>query len=202
MYGAETEYSITTQILSLNESKRLFHGTVDFDASHPECRHDSLSGVERWIPGRNLDDTVAVQVLFVRVPGVGPGILRQLASQEIWHINWASENLQSQASFAVFGPQVGGIYVPLRGTDSLKPDAATWTMRLALVGDGCVLYACHCLCDEALDDYLVGCQVVTASSGLHYDPARIHSQAELDAVAHREEEFLVTGRTVRLLHKP
>ncbi|WP_291216366.1 hypothetical protein [Hydrogenophaga sp.] len=191
-------YSITTQLLSLDETDEVVL-EMGLDALRQGGEENSLAGMECFLSGSSESVLEPALPLLVRLPGVGRSELRSLCSHEFWHINLASKNLLQQQSFVVVGPQDGGLYVPLRGTGSLMPRASDWTMQLLLLGDDCALHARHRLTGMDLDDYLVGCQSVAASSGLNYNPWRIHDQEALDEVAHCGDDILVPGRLVRLM---
>ena len=99
----------------------------------------------------------------------------------------------------VLGPQEGGLYLPLWNSRTLAMHGDARTIRLVLVGDECVLDACHHFTGMDLDDFLVGCQSVMASSGPNYNACRTHGDDRLAEVAHRCDEFIVTGHLVRVL---
>jgi len=185
--------------MSLEEAKRRFEGFVDFDAGHQTSEEGSLVWLECWLPSPCETDPTPIFVLFVWVPGLDRAALRNLASWELWHINVDSKNLLRQESFVVFGPQDGGLYVPLWGSLTLAMHGDIRTIRLVLVGDECVLDASHHITGTDFDDFLLGCQSVMASSGLHYNPCRTHGEERLAEVARSSNEIAVSGHVVRLL---
>lgn len=191
-------YSITAHLQTLQEAKERFRGIVDFDAPQQENADDSLPGMEVWLPSPHETDPTSIHTLFVRVPGADRTALRKLGSREITQINWPSENLLHQQSFAIFGPQLGGIYVPLWGARSLMLHGDVRTVRLVLVGDEHVLDARHHFTDEDLEQFILGCQAQMDSSGPHYSPLRHYDEEQLNEVAGRGDAFAVTGRMVRL----
>lgn len=192
-------YSITTNLLSLEEAKSLLP-LLSLDAlSHEPEGRGVLLGMQCPASAPADNGPTPRVALLVRMPGAERDVLRRLGSHEVWHMNLESANLQHQRSFAVLGPEEGGLYVPLQGTHCLYPDASPWTFEFVLLGDDCVLHAHHCLRGDDLDDYLVGCQAVCASSGLNFDAARIHDLEALDAAAPNGDHFVAPGWLVQLL---
>lgn len=192
-------YTITAQLLSLEEAGERFGDIVDLDAGQKTNEEGSLVGLERWLQSPHEPDSTPICALFVNVPGVDRATLRSVASCELWHINVDSENLLRQQSFVVLGPQDGGLYVPLWNSRALAMHGNVRTIRLVLVGNECVLDVCHDLTGMDLEDYLLGCQSVMASSGPHYNPSRTHSEDRLAEVTERSNEIAVSGRVVHLL---
>lgn len=191
-------YTITAQLLSLEEARERFGDIVVFDADHLTNEEGSLVGLECWLPSSNETDSTPISALFVKLPGVDRATLRSVASHELWHMNVDSENLLHQQSFVVLGPQAGGIYVPLWNSRALAMHGDVRTIRLVLAGDECVLDVCHHLTGMDLEDYLLGCQSVMASSGPHYNPCRIYGEDRLAEVAQCSEEIAVTGQVVHI----
>lgn len=193
-------YSITTNIRSLDEAKRLFPcRSFDVLCRTPVSR-SVLWGSEWALSTLREEAPMSAHVLFIRVPGTGSAALRALASRELWHMNMESANLQRLESFVVLGSEDGGLYVPLRDAQSLYPEAERWVFELVLIGDDCVLHAHHRISDDDLDSYLIGCQCACASSGLNFDAARIYNREALDAAAHDGDHFVAPGRLVHLLY--
>lgn len=192
-------YSITTQTLSLAEAQNRFQGIIDFDSRLRESVNGSLSGLEVWLPSPQESDPAPLYVLFVEVSGADRNELRKLVSHEIRHINWPSENLLFQQSFAVFGPQEGGIHVPLWDAKALRLQGGVQTMRIVLIGEDCVIDARHHLTEDDLEDFVLGCQSHMSSSGPNYKSNEIHDDSQMDEARSRGDEFKVSGRLVCLL---
>ena len=54
----------------------------------------------------------------------------------------------------------------------------------------------HHLTGEDRDDFLVGCQAVTMSSGVNYNPYRLYEEKHLEEVANLSEDFMLPGRRI------
>lgn len=191
-------YSITTHLMTMSEAISRFKGFIDFPVPADERSDDSLFGMEVLLPSPYPTDPAPVLALLVRVPGTDWESLRELVSRAIWTINWPSENLTRQQSYAVLGAEDGGLYVPLWSAEGLNLQGGVSTIRIILVGDEYVVDAHHHFTEEDRDNFLVGCQAATMSSGPNYNPHRPYDEEHLKEVAHLSDDFMVPGRRVSI----
>lgn len=191
-------YSITMHLMTMSEAIERFKGIIDFTPPWQECTDSRLLGTEMVLPSPNDTDPAPLHTLLIWVPGTDWEDLRGLVSRGIWTINWPSENLMLQQSFAVLGPEENGLYVPMRGAESLMLHGSVKTVRIILVGDEHVVDAQHHFTGDDLDSFTVGCQGVMTDSGPNYKPYRLYEEEHLEAVAHLSNEFVLPGRIVGL----
>lgn len=191
-------YSITTHLMTMSEAIARFKGIIDFTPPWQECNDSHLIGTEVLLPSPNETDPAPLHSLLVWVPGTDRDDLRRLVSQQIYPINWPSENLMRQQSFAVFGPEEGGLYLSLWGARGLTLDGGVQTVRIILVGDEHVVDAQHHFTGDDLDSFSGGGQGAMIDSGPNYNPYRLYEEEHLQEVAYLGDGFVVPGRMVRL----
>jgi len=190
-------YTISTRCLTLDEAKKHFDCLAEADLVQRAPQEVALSGCELWLEGWQESDAPSY-ALIVRVPGKGREELRQLVSQEVQLMNRPSEDLLQQETFAILGSTEHGLYVPLWRSKVMRLLGDVRVIRVILLGDEHVVDACHVFCEQALDDYLVGCQAQMDSSGPHYVPHRYHSEKEIEEARTRGGDFMVPGFRVHL----
>lgn len=191
-------YSITTHRMTMSEAISRFKGFIHFPLPGEERADDSLFGMEILLPSPYPTDPAPVPALLVRVPGTDWKSLRELVSKEVWSINWPSENLMRQQSYAVLGSEEEGLYVSLWIAQSMRLEDDVSTIRIILVGDEYVVDAHHHITGEDRDIFLIGCQAATMTSGINYNPHRRYEEKHLEEVAHLSDDFRVPGRIVCL----
>lgn len=192
-------YTLTQQALSMAEAKTRFEGVIDLQLPNVELPATCIPGVEVLLPSPTDTDVKAISTLFIWVSGATIDDLHQLAGMPFRMENSETENLLYRESFVILGERVGGVYVPMWGTDALDVGPQRQTIRLVLIGDDHVMDVRHHLTGEHLDDFNLYAQVQMTRSGPNYSCERDHSEEILNEYAHLGYGYSLLGRRVVLL---
>jgi hypothetical protein len=191
----------TQKTLSMAEARALYLGVLDLRQPSIDLLHGTIPGVEVALPSTFENDASPVTTLLIWVPGASLQHLLCFTSMPLWQINWETMNLLRSESFMVLGPEEGGIFIPMWGTDAFSLDSDSRTVRILLIGEADVVDMSHCFTGEDLTDFISGCQGQTLATGPNYSCTRLYTEDELDLVAHLGYEYALPGRKVYLLER-
>lgn len=194
-------YSITSEYLSPTEAEERFGQFISLSKPEFELPPGGVPGVEVLMPSPYESDIGPIPTLFIWLPAECKASLQKLCKGRAWDINWSSRNLLNQHTFLVFGPEEGGLYVPIWATNAALLHEERQTMRLVLIQDDAVVDLRHHITGDDLEIFTGGCQGSTASSGPNYQPYRIYGDDELAAVAHLGDGYDLPGHRVYPLKK-
>lgn len=189
-------YAISNQILSMPEAEDRFRGIFDLKAGLPENDWGTLYGAEVWLPGPSESCSAPHHVLFVRADHYEKVELLSKCSLPLRDINLKSENLKYKESFAFLGPEEDAIYIPLWHVECLNICDGQSVVRIVFIGRDWVVDMRHHLTGDELDDFLLGWQALTNTSGPNYNACREHSEEEFEEVKEKSSEFSITGELV------
>lgn len=192
-------YSIDIKVMSHPEARAQFKNTFDFIWSFKGPSELRLDSMEFSCQYPDEASHSGVEVLVARFPNRTRPEAVNLVSCELRHITRATGDLQCQEAYAVLGPDIGGIHVPLRLSTVTNLCEAFPVFRIVLIGDDYTICARHELTNEHLHQYKVDRLKVLCLSGRNYDPLCHHSCEQLSEARGRGLGFSLPGPVMRMM---
>lgn len=192
-------YTLTLQALSMREARTRFNGVIDLQPPAAQLPAGTVPGVEVLLPSPTETDVEAISTLFIWVPGATIGDLRKFAAMPFGEENCETENLLYRESFVILGDTVGGVYVPMWGTDAFRVRHGRQTIRVVLIGDDDVIDVRHHFTGASLEQFALDAQVQMSNTGPNYSCERDNSEEMLKEAAHLGYGYSLPGRRVVML---